>query len=42
MSNATSTCNAWLLRRLADCYERVLEGQAGSAGELQHLRPDQP
>lgn len=35
---------AWplLAGRLAACYERLLQGEAGGAGELQHPRPDDP
>jgi phosphatidyl-myo-inositol alpha-mannosyltransferase len=35
---------AWplLARRLAACYERVLAGEPRSAGEAEHLRPDEP
>jgi phosphatidyl-myo-inositol alpha-mannosyltransferase len=35
---------AWplLARRLASCYERLLAGEAGSAGEAEHRGPDEP
>jgi phosphatidyl-myo-inositol alpha-mannosyltransferase len=38
------TTYAWPLvaRRIADCYERVLAGEAGWTGEAQHPGPDEP